>query len=73
MLLAQGEAFSALQSRAAASSAWGVLGCAARDGAERSLKGRALLALGDCDAAIAEFKAAREVFVALGADPPSPS
>ena len=67
VLLAEGDASSALESVAAAISAWSVLDAPYEMARCGVVKGRILHALDESDAATAEFEAARVVFLELGA------
>jgi DNA-binding NarL/FixJ family response regulator len=69
VLLAAGDAPAALAVAHTAANAWRALRAPYEDARSRVSAGRALLELGDRHAALAEFRGAREVFVALGADP----
>jgi DNA-binding NarL/FixJ family response regulator len=69
MLLASGDAAAALDATRTAAHAWQALDAPYERARSRVSAGRALMELGDRDAALAEFRAAREVFLALGADP----
>ena len=69
MLLAAGEPSAALDAARAAAGAWLALDAPYERARSRVSAGRALSDLGDRDAALAEFRSAREVFVALGAHP----
>ncbi|TYL53071.1 response regulator transcription factor [Agromyces mariniharenae] len=69
VLLAEDDAAAALDAARAAVDAWRATGATYELARSRVVAGRALAALGDRDAAEAEFRGAREVFRALGADP----
>ncbi|MGW4928518.1 LuxR C-terminal-related transcriptional regulator [Agromyces sp. NPDC004153] len=69
VLLAEADARAALDAARAAIEAWRTVGAGYEFARSRVVAGRALAALGDRDAAEAEFRSAREVFRALGADP----
>jgi DNA-binding CsgD family transcriptional regulator len=67
--VAAGDPSGALHAARASADAWRALGAPYERARSRVSAGRALRELGDRDAALAEFRGAREVFVALGADP----
>ncbi|KGN32650.1 LuxR family transcriptional regulator [Knoellia sinensis KCTC 19936] len=69
VLLAEGDAPSALVAARTASKAWRSLGARYERARSTVLAGRALLDLGNRDDALAQFALAREVFVALGSNP----
>jgi DNA-binding CsgD family transcriptional regulator len=69
VLLVEGDASGALDAARAAVDEWEASGAAYEGARSRVIAGRALLELGDRDAAVAEFRDARDVFRALGADP----
>jgi DNA-binding NarL/FixJ family response regulator len=69
VLLAEGDAASAVSRVRAAWHTWRTLDAPYQAARCRVLRGRALRALGDLDAATAEFDAARETFGHLGAGP----
>lgn len=69
VLLAEGDPSAALDIARSAADAWGVLVAPYEQARNRVTAGRALLELGEREAARAEFRGAREVFAALGADP----
>ncbi|MBM7831897.1 DNA-binding NarL/FixJ family response regulator [Agromyces cerinus] len=69
VLLAEAAPAAALDAARAAAEAWLVLGAPFERARSMVSAGRALLALGDRDAGLAEFRSARETFLALGADP----
>jgi DNA-binding NarL/FixJ family response regulator len=64
-----GDPSAALGAARAASDGWHALGAPYERARSMVTAGRALSAQGDRDAALAEFRGAREVFAALGADP----
>ena len=69
VLLAAGDPSGALDAGRAGVDGWRALGAPFERARSMVSAGRALLELGDREAASAEFKGAREVFVALGANP----
>ena len=69
MLLAAVDPSSALDAARDAIDAWQALGAPYERARSMVTAGRALLEVGDRDAALAEFRGAREVFAVLGADP----
>lgn len=69
MLLAADGPSAALDAARTAAEAWRALGAPYEGARSRVTAGRALLELGDRDAAQAELRGARDVFAALGADP----
>ena len=69
MLLAAGDPSAALGAARIAADAWRALDAPYERARSKVSAGSALLELGDRDSALAEFHGAREVFIALGADP----
>ena len=69
LLLAEGDARTALEPARTAAESWGGLGASYEAARSRVLVGRALRSIGEAAAAQAEFDAARAVFLALRADP----
>ena len=69
VLLADGDASTALGAARGAVDAWQALGAAYEGARSRVTAGRALLELGDRGAALIEFARARDVFAGLGAEP----
>jgi DNA-binding NarL/FixJ family response regulator len=69
VLLAEGDAAGAYAQLRAAASGWRALDAPYEAARCRVLLGRALRALGDTESAAAEFDAARDVFLELGAAP----
>ena len=69
VLLADGDASAALGAAREAVGAWHGLGATYEAARSRVAAGRALLELGDRDAALTEFTRARDIFAGLGAEP----